>query len=164
MHDINKGRHKFFLDSNIPVYTAGNSSDIRFIERLYSIIKNFNYTTSNYLGTITFYSIEMGIPFFIYGSKQVDINKSDENFPLGLIKEKNNKDLDFLNFKLDYTNFDGTIDREVLKYIEYKLGVNNGISRFRMAFVLWTSLFLWFFSIRSLSFFKISIRKIFNSK
>ena len=43
MHDINKGRHKVFLDSNIPVYTAGNTSDIRFIERLYSIIKNFNF-------------------------------------------------------------------------------------------------------------------------
>ena len=160
MHDINKGRHKVFLDSNIPVYTAGNTSDIRFIERLYSIIKNFNYTTSNYLGTITFYSIEMGIPFFIYGEKQIDINKNDVNFPMGVLKENKNNEIDFLNDKLSLKNVNDTIDSEVKNYIERKLGLYDGVSRKKLALVLWKSFIFWLFSVRSLSFFKLLFMKV----
>lgn len=162
MHDINKGRHNFFLDSNIGVYTAGNSSDVRFIERLYSIIKNFNYTTSNHLGTITFYSIEMGIPFFICGEKQIDINKDDNNLPIGLVIENNNSETDFFYEKLLLKNISDTIDGEVINYIERKLGIYDGLSRNRLALVLWKSFIVWLFSARSLSFFKLLFMKVVN--
>ena len=121
MHDVNKGRHKLFIEENIPVFTAGNNSDQRFSERLYSILKEFKYSTSNNLGTITFLSIEMNIPFFIYGTNQIEINHSDENIPIGKSNIIKNKTVDVLNKKLKYEVFNKDIDPKVKIIVEKKI-------------------------------------------
>lgn len=76
MHDIHKDQQKIFLDNDIPVYTAGNAFDVRFAERFYDILKNFRYTMSNLAGSYVYYSVEMGIPFTIYGIKPKYLNVS----------------------------------------------------------------------------------------
>lgn len=65
--DIWKGRHKIFMESGIPVYSAGNARDIRFVDRYYEILRHFKYATSNFIGSYSFYSVEMGIPFSLHG-------------------------------------------------------------------------------------------------
>ena len=102
----------------------------------------------------------MGIPFFIYGEKQIDINKNDVNFPMGVLKENKNNEIDFLNDKLSLKNVNDTIDSEVKNYIERKLGLYDGVSRKRLALVLWKSFIFWLFSVRSLSFFKLLFMKV----
>jgi hypothetical protein len=83
MHDIKLGQHKVFMSHGLPCVTAGHNSDSRFIERFYNIMRNFRYTSSNLIGTYTSLSLEMNIPFFIYGPREKYINKSDPNIPLG---------------------------------------------------------------------------------
>lgn len=77
--DINKGYHKFFLDNGFAVYCAGHIYDNDFIKNFYSLLSDYSYTTSNSLGSYLFYSIEMDIPFFIYGPSVVMINRGDPN-------------------------------------------------------------------------------------
>lgn len=160
MHDVNKGRHRVFLKNDVAVFTAGNSSDQRFIERFYDIIKNFKYVTSNQIGTVTFYSIEMGLQFFLYGELQKSINKEDKNFPLGTFNgvEYNNSSILAAELTIDKAS---TIpNSKVMEIINYELGLINGISRIKMTFVLWYSLVLWLFSLRFIEYLDRILKKI----
>lgn len=65
--DVQRGLAKPFLDAGLPVYTAGHSKDVRYVDRFYDLLRHFRYTTGNALGTYTFYSVEMGIPFSLVG-------------------------------------------------------------------------------------------------
>ena len=51
------------------VVTAGESrqADYGFVKNFYQILAAHKYSTSNIVGSYTFYSVELGIPFFIYG-------------------------------------------------------------------------------------------------
>lgn len=72
--DIWKGRHKPFMEKGIPVYTAGNARDVRFVDRYYEVLKHFRYSTSNLIGSYTFYSVEMGVPFSLLGDTPLFYN------------------------------------------------------------------------------------------
>lgn len=84
MTDIHNGLHKYFIESGIPVYTAGHVFDERFVDRYYEILRHFKYSISNDIGTYAFYSVEMGIPFSIVGAMPTFINVSDPNVSKGI--------------------------------------------------------------------------------
>jgi hypothetical protein len=137
MHDINKGDHKQYLKRNIPVYTAGSAFDIRFAERWYNIVKNFKYTTSQIIGSYTYYSVEMEIPFFLYGKVMPLYNISDQNFPLG----ENIPVFDELHTKIYkiFSEISDKITDEQKIIIENGLGIHDCISRFKMATILYAA-------------------------
>ena len=54
--------YKILANKGFEIVTAGNSHDKRFAERLYGLISNFKYITSNCPGTITLLAIEMKFP------------------------------------------------------------------------------------------------------
>lgn len=153
MHDINKGQHKIFMENGLAVVTAGNTSDFRFLERFYAILRKHSFATSNIIGSFTVLSIEMGIPFFVYGEPQKFINHGDYNIPLGefdfygefpLYKE--------LYDKLRFEDFNGEIDKTVKAAIERETGVHDTISRRKMCLILWLSFFNWIFSMKFLKY------------
>ncbi len=152
MHDINKGLHKKFLAAGFPVYTAGHASDYNFIERFYSIIKQFKYATSNTFGSYVFYCVELGIPFSITGNKQKLINKSDPNIPIGEydpLKEcehYSNAEKVFQGINLEIS----PIQRE---YVDFHLGLKYSISRKKMALVLYWALIKYIFSLEWIKIF-----------
>jgi len=128
MHDINKGHHKVFLKHGIPVYTAGHVCDYRFAERFYGILKNFKYATSNMIGSYTYYAVEMGIPFSIYGDKPVFENSKDPNTAQGKIDFCDHSQ----NYKEVYDLFNGIfteITTEQKALVERDLGLKDGLSR-----------------------------------
>jgi hypothetical protein len=136
MHDINKGQHKIFMKHNIPVYTAGNSADPRFIERFYDILKNFKYSTSNMIGSYAYYSVEMGIPFSVYGNPQKFINNDDPNITKGEWNPYNEYEYYRKVYELfNDLNTEISIDQKDL--VEKELGIYDGLSRFDMAKVLY---------------------------
>lgn len=150
MHDILKGQHKEFIKHGIPVVTAGDVSDYRFIDRFYSIIKNFEYTTSNTVGAYTSLSIEMGIPFFVYGAPQLYFNHSDKNVKSGVCDLYDNQPFyQYLHKELTFEAFDVSIDPVVKAKIEEKLGINHTISRRKLSSVLYRSFFLWLINPKS---------------
>ncbi len=141
MHDVNKGQHKIFRKYKIPVYTAGNSQDYRFAERFYAILRNFKYSTSNLPMSCLFYSVEMGIPHFIYGNRPCFNNKGNTNISAG-------RDFDPLK---EWTSFQELHDlfygprveitprqRQV---VEAELGLHDGVTRFQLMLILYKALF-----------------------
>jgi hypothetical protein len=144
MHDINKGRHHVFIKHNIPVYTAGNCFDERFAERFYDIIKKFKYATSNIAGSYLYYCIEMGIPFFIYGNKQVYINYSDTNVSKGLY-DPLEESHEYRQVHDMFSELSTIITPLQKEYVDISLGLRDGLSRGQMAWVLYSSLFKWVF-------------------
>jgi hypothetical protein len=137
-HDIRKERHKLFLKYKIPVYTAGHNADYRFAERFYEILRQFKYTTSNMVTSSLFYSVEMGIPHSIYGIEPAYNNKSDIDFEKGKINL-----FKYSNYRKIYDLFKGIhyeINDDQKKIVEQELGINDGIGRLQMSFILYQSL------------------------
>lgn len=167
MHDINKGRHKLFMKHGLPVFTAGNSHDYQFAERFYDILKRFSFSTSNMIGSYTFYSVEMGIPFSLYGNKQVFINTGDPNVAMGEYEPYK----EFQTYRVVHDLFRGlhtTITPEQKNLVETDLGLRDGVSRVKMASILYTSLLKWTFSCSSIrylsSFMQQGIKWIYVNK
>jgi len=138
MHDINNETYKIFIKHGVPVYTSGHVCDYRFAERFYNILRNFKYTTSPIIGSYTYYSVEMGIPFSIYGNQPKFINKSDPNVKAG---EYNYYD-EYAEYRIIYDMFHDLqkeITPEQKELVERDLGLKEGISRFKMAKILYIS-------------------------
>lgn len=137
MHDINKGRHHIFLENGFDVYTAGHAYDYRFVERFYSIIRKFKFSTSNSIGSYTYYSVEMGIPFFTYGGRPIYV---DHNLQ-PVISEVSRE-----SYYAVHDIFVGPISSitdEQRNLVETDLGLRDGLSRARMSYVLYRSFFQW---------------------
>ena len=81
--DVLSGMHIPFIEAGIPVYTAGNISDIRFVDRYYDILHRFKYATSNCSGSYVYYSVEMGIPFSIVGEPVAYFNEGNIDWKMG---------------------------------------------------------------------------------
>lgn len=139
MHDINKGQHKIFLENNIPVYTAGNAFDKRYGKRFYDILKRFKYSCSNLVGSYTFYSVEMRIPFSLFGDKCKYYNKTDKNLPLGEYKFCETdiyKRQEYL-----FGGINKEISTEQKEFVDHFVNSPLAISRLKLAKILWGSYF-----------------------
>lgn len=72
-----------FQKYGFSVVTAGESRQPGdgFVRNFYRILSAHKYSTSNMVGSYSFYSVEMGIPFFIYGppSEFISNNAKDQN-------------------------------------------------------------------------------------
>ncbi|MCA0334901.1 MAG: hypothetical protein LCH44_13245 [Bacteroidetes bacterium] len=66
-YDVLQGHHAIFEQAGFEVVTNGYIGDFDFVEIFYGTIRRFRYTTSNHTGSYAYYSLEMGIPFFLYG-------------------------------------------------------------------------------------------------
>lgn len=149
MHDIQKGAHMDFIREGFEVVTAGNSLDQRFIERFYEIISSHQFATSNTPGSYLYYCVEMGIPFFVYGEKPRLVNRSNRNVPIGVYGTfdsgytKRAYDL----FHLPDPKADTPqISSQQKAFVESHMGIKDGISRGRMAIVLYGALVRYFFT------------------
>ena len=139
MHDINKGVHNKFIAAGFPVYTAGHASDYDYIERFYSIIKQFKYGTSNTFGSYIFYCIELGIPFSIIGAKQKFINKSDPNVVIGEY-DPYKECMHYREASDLFAGINTVINQNQREYVNFHLGLKDTISRKKMAAVLYYAL------------------------
>lgn len=136
--DIKKGKHKKYMDAGFPVYTAGNGNDIRYAEKFYDILKHFKYATSNTYGSYIYYAVDMGLPFFLYGDEIEYDNKADPGLPIGKVKISFPKVLEISKMFSEITD---TISPEQKKEIDAGLGIHDGISRLKMANILYSAYF-----------------------
>lgn len=155
MHDIRKDLHMDFIRSGFNVVTAGNSLDQRFIQRFYEIVASHKYATSNVPGAYLYYCVEMGVPFFTYGERPSWVNRSDRNLASGVYDPfaagygKVAYDLFHLtNPEVELPN----ISPQQTEFVESHMGIKDGISRTKMAFVLYGSLIRYFLTARGFAF------------
>ena len=138
-HDVNKGMHKIFLRKGYRVFSAGHPFDYNFMRNFYSILRSHRYSTSNMYMSCLFYSVEMGIPHFIYGNAPVLINNGDSNLEQG--------QYDFWTLprvRMMSEIFQGPFDNitaEQMGLVQNDLGLTESTSRVKMSFLLYKSFF-----------------------
>lgn len=132
MSDIHNGTFLKYLENGVPVYTAGNVWDIRFVDRFYDLLRRFKFTASNSYGTYLFYSVEMGIPFMYLKQDYYFYNYSDRNLPAG--KYRSNSKL--FNVLELFSGIQPKITKQQKSLVEYYVNMENYISREEMHEVL----------------------------
>jgi hypothetical protein len=89
MHDIRKGIHHELRKFGLPIVTAGNSSSPFFVDRFYDLANRYSYGTSNVIGSQLFYLEELGVPYFLFGeeNREVDSHGKSISYYYGADKD-----------------------------------------------------------------------------
>jgi len=146
IHDVNRGLNKTFEKLGYTVVTAGDSSEEDFTERFYNILSKHKYAISNLVGSYAFYSIEMNIPFGLYGTPPDFFNYSDPNIELGeytSYKELN----EYKKALLLFSRLPDKVTEEQRKFVEEHLGLQSQLNRVEMSIILYKSFLLWLFDL-----------------
>ena len=137
MADVEKGMHMKFIKSGIPVYTAGHIHDTRFIQRFYTILKNFKYSMSNTMGSYAYYSCEMGVPFSLYGDEPENINISNPYYPKGKILVNS---FHYVKAKELFSGLHSSITDEQSHHVSECLGLDASLTGEEMRKILYKSI------------------------
>jgi len=98
-NDLARKKDVIYKKYGFNIVTAGPCwvPGFEYVQKFYEILRSCKYTTSNQVGTYTFYAVEMGIPFFVYG-ELADLKNSGEkltpancsyiNYPMGAFVTK----------------------------------------------------------------------------
>jgi hypothetical protein len=124
-----------FSSYGFSVVSAGDSRqpNCGFVRKYYEILKNHKYSCSNEIGSYTFYSVDLGIPFFMYGPESITVERGDEkkiiyktDFRIRtreLFKEMRGditrEQADFVSSELG--KYDRITSEELKKYLFYRL-------------------------------------------
>lgn len=128
--DIKMGRDKIYRQHGFSVVSAGDKlrGNISFVRNFYEILSNYKYATSNEIGTYSFYSVEMGIPFFLYGDEPTIVNVSKKDPNIGAQA----KTSDFVDGKMANKLFSTGPNKKIKKsqadYVNYELGIEKFMS------------------------------------
>lgn len=128
MTDIHRGAHLKYLEQGIPVVTAGNVWDIRFVDRYYAILKQYQYAISNCIGAYTYYSVELGIPFSFLPTDCEYRSLENKHLP---DERAEKKDVEKL-----FLGLHKTITKQQKNYIAYAFDTKDCISREEMHEIL----------------------------
>jgi hypothetical protein len=144
-YDILKNEHLKFQSRGYSTISVGHPSDSNFTKKFYDLLRKFKYTSSNYIGSYAYYSIEMGIPFFLYGAKPVYMNLLDPNYSNDL---DINNEVNLLKYKeavslFAYNDEIPSISKSQMQHVEELLGIKNSISRLRFSCILYKSYILY---------------------
>jgi hypothetical protein len=144
-HDIVKGLDKTLTENGFITTCIGNYDDYNYISKFYKKLSQFEFVSSNEIGSYTFYAVNYGKPFFLYGIKPRYYNESDVNFILG--EEFN----DFIekqpNYKLARELFYiDTLEKIIItenqkEFVNKILKSDSSISRLKFTFLLYQALF-----------------------
>jgi len=143
LHFDNIFEKKIYSSLGFTVVTAGERYDSKFFINFYEIITSYKYVISNVIGSHTFYSVDLGIPFFIMGTLAVNKNplSKDPNVPKKYILT------DYKYGKEAYDIFNtGPVDyisEEQKKYVENESGIKEKSSRIVLVFYYWIFFFQW---------------------
>jgi len=142
--DIEKGLHKSLRKYEVPLVTAGLLSSRNFVDRFYALLYQFKYASSSNIGSHTFYILEAGIPFFLYGPyPEYHIKGSDavKDGKQDLRDYGDEEDIEnFEKLKMLLTPVVDTISPEVSDMVRGYLGMNSKMSRFKSALIIWMQL------------------------
>lgn len=152
--DVEKNRHQFFLDNGYSCVSAGHMYNTDFVKNFYNELKSVKYALSNTIGSHTFYSIDLGIPFSLIGKEPLYI------FPETLILQnlENGRNLNLIVDikKLIGNNLNYEISNDLLKFVRTELGVDIKVSSLNLFFFLLSNTIKYYFKKAILIFFKTS--------
>lgn len=143
-HDIAKGLHKTLRKYDLPIVTAGTSNSQEFVDRFYSMILQFRYSSSPNIGSHTFYLLEAGVPFFLFGKHpeyHIKGSKAVKDGKQNLADYGDEEDIEKLEQfkKLLETPSDHVTPEQYAMVSEY-MGLASTMSRVHASCVLWGAL------------------------
>lgn len=148
--DVEKNLHKELRRYGLPLVTAGTMVSQKFVDRFYSLLQSFKYATSPNIGSHTFYSLEAGVPFFLFGPHPEYHIKSTDSIRAAVPDGKqnladygDNDDLnDYLAMKRLLSSPTDEVTAEQYALAEKYLGMDSTVSRAKACYILWRELFL----------------------
>jgi FkbM family methyltransferase len=140
--DINKGLGYIFIAKGYNVYNAQTHNPDKFAENFYAILKNYKYSMSNSIGSYTFYSVEMGIPFSLYGKEPIYFNNTDPNVESGNYESYKGHSA-FIKANKLFDGFHTNISKDQLEFVNTELGKYNTISRVKASFLLYKAMVIY---------------------
>lgn len=145
-HDIEKGLHKSLRKYGLPLVTAGTTNSRFFVDRFYSMIMQFQFSTSANIGSHTFYLMEAGIPFFLLGpypEYHIKGSKAVSDGIQNLTDYGDSEDIEnFEKLKHSLRSISDEISEEQRAYISHYLGLDAKLSRLKMSGIMWREFFL----------------------
>ncbi len=155
-HDVEKGLHKKLRSYGIPIVTAGVTSAKIFVDRFYSLIQQFRYATSPNIGSHTFYIVESGVPFFLFGDHPEYEIKGSDAVPDGVQDLRDygdEEDIQRLNYlRAIFSRQHDVVTEEQMMMVSEYLGLNSNVSRFHAFLIIWGALIFNFPSMVKLYF------------
>ena len=103
------------------------------MKNFYQILSEHKYSSSNGMSTSGFYSVEMGLPFFIYGPDPKKIDRSE-----GVIVEPNEV---IKSMKKLFAEPMTSITKEQKETVEFELGVHYAVDSNTLRQTLFKNLF-----------------------
>lgn len=145
VNEMELGYDDVYRTLGYEVVTAGDPIAHNFTENFYRILATAKYTFSSTFGSYALYSVEMGIPFCLYGTPPDYYNISDSNIELGKYSSYMNSDYYKQAVKLFGKLPDDQVTPEQTAFVSYHLGLDDGISRLHMSWILYKSFAVWLF-------------------
>jgi hypothetical protein len=127
--DIKRGRDKIYEKYGFKVVSAGKKlrGSLDFVKKFYTILSGCKYTTSNDIGTYTFYSVEMGTPFFLYGDEPITVNPLNIDKNIGKQAKMSDFGLGKEAMRIFNTGPTKIITSAQKNYVSRELGVKDAI-------------------------------------
>jgi hypothetical protein len=145
-HDIAKGLHKTLRKHGIPLVTAGTTNSQDFVDRFYSLTSHFRYATSPNVGTHTYYLLESGIPFFLFGdhpSYQIKGSQVVKDGAQNISDYGDAEDQEQLErLKTLLTEKQDEVTPEQYQMVSEYMGLSSGMSRLHASWILWREFIL----------------------
>lgn len=145
-HDIEKGLHKALRKYDLPLVTAGTTNSQNFVDRFYAMITQFRFSSSPNIGSHTFYLLEAGIPFFLFGpypEYHIKGSKAVKDGKQNLLDYGDSDDIEnFEKFKqLLATRTDSVTEQQKILVSSY-LGIDAVTTRLEAFGIMWREFFL----------------------
>ena len=141
--EVRRGLYRVFREAGLHVVTAGHMYDDSFVERFYALLSNHRFATSNAIESCTFYAVEMGLPFFLWGHQisMIAENSADLRRPIGSYDPKNIYFEEQQGAEALFGELRTTINNDQKQFAERLLGVGQELPREKLARLLWLAVF-----------------------
>lgn len=143
--DMKKGLGEIFINKGFKIFCASEGNLPEFISNFYSILKRYRYTLSNVIGSYVFYSVEMKIPFSLYGEEPRLFNKGDTNIEIGVYESYKTQPT-FQKAKALFNGFHTSVNDQQEDFVNFELGKYTTISRSKASFLLYKAFLVYSFN------------------
>ena len=116
------------------VVTAGPkiSNSLSFVHNFYEILSNHNFATANDVGSYTFFAVELGLPFFIYGEAPVSVNELGKDKNIGKTAKLTDFAIGRVADKLFATGPSTKITPEQKEFVIEEIGIDDCLTPSQM--------------------------------
>ena len=126
---------------------------------MYGLMTKYKFTMSNLCGSYHYYSVELGIPFSLFGEEPIYYNKGDDNIELG--NYNSYKEQKTYQYAISiFSGFHKQVTVEQKEFVNYNLGKYDTISRLKASMLLYKALFIYIF--RHPGVIKLIVRDLFR--